>query len=72
VHAVLFNAPNSVGWLRLLLMLAGIQQAAEGQASNAFWLFVISISLDAVDGWLARRLGQVGAAVETRPCGFVG
>lgn len=40
-------------------MLVGVQQATSGHAVTAFWLFVVSMLLDAVDGWLARRLGQV-------------
>lgn len=59
VHAVLFNAPNCVCWLRLLLMLAGVHQAAVSQHMTAFCLFLVSMGLDAVDGWLARKLGQV-------------
>jgi phosphatidylglycerophosphate synthase len=56
---VLFNAPNCVCWLRLALMLVGVHKALSGQPVTAFWLFGASMALDAVDGWMARKLGQV-------------
>lgn len=43
-------------------MLAGVHQAAVSQHMTAFCLFLVSMGLDAVDGWLARKLGQVGTA----------
>jgi phosphatidylglycerophosphate synthase len=50
-------------------MVAGIQQAAIGQVTIALCLFAISMALDAVDGWLARRLNQVGTAATTPTTG---
>ncbi|GBF90202.1 hypothetical protein Rsub_03335 [Raphidocelis subcapitata] len=64
---VLLNAPNSVGWLRAALLLAGAGAAARAAPLPAWWLIAASLALDAVDGPLARRLGQAssfGAALD--------
>lgn len=58
LRRVLFNAPNSVGWVRLGLLLAAVQQAGR-VPKVAAWLFVANMLLDAADGWLARTLQQV-------------
>jgi phosphatidylglycerophosphate synthase len=47
--------PNAVCLLRLLLALAAAA-AAPSAAPLAFWLFAVSLALDALDGWLARQL----------------
>ena len=54
---VLLAAPNQVTHLRLALVLAA---AASGGAA-ALLLFAVSFALDALDGWLARQLGQESA-----------
>jgi hypothetical protein len=56
---VLLNAPNTVGWLRAAL-LAAAAGAAPAAPLAAWWLAAASLALDAADGFLARRLGQVG------------
>jgi CDP-diacylglycerol--inositol 3-phosphatidyltransferase len=54
---VLLLPPNAVCLLRLLLALAAAA-AAPSAAPLAFWLFAVSLALDALDGWLARQLQQ--------------
>jgi len=53
---VLLNAPNCVGWLRIALLAAAI---AAAEPLRAWWLVLIALALDGLDGWLARRLNQV-------------
>lgn len=55
---VLLLPPNVIGHLRLLLALTA---AALGPRPASLLLFSASLALDAVDGWLARRLGQATA-----------
>lgn len=60
---VLLNAPNAVGWLRLALLATAAAVAARGDPLAAWWLAAVSLALDGLDGLLARRLGQVCAAL---------
>ena len=57
---MLLLPPNLVCHLRLLLALIAAAAASSGSsnAGPAVWLFAASLGLDAVDGWLARRLHQ--------------
>jgi phosphatidylglycerophosphate synthase len=66
---VLFNVPNSICWLRLLLLgaAAWAWQQQQQQPAAAFWLLACNLLLDSVDGVLARRLQQetaVGAVFD--------
>ncbi len=55
-------APNVLGYVRLLLLLGAWAAAVPWQApALAALLFTATIVLDAVDGPLARALGQVRA-----------
>ncbi|XP_042269639.1 CDP-diacylglycerol--glycerol-3-phosphate 3-phosphatidyltransferase isoform X1 [Thunnus maccoyii] len=56
VHKVLLYWPNIIGYFRIGLVFAAW---AAYEIPAVFVLFYsISIALDGVDGWLARRLGQ--------------
>lgn len=57
IHVLLF-APNVVDYLRLLMLAAAC--ACQQQLWLCAGLLVCSLALDALDGVLARRLGQVG------------
>lgn len=59
VMRVLFNVPNTVGWLRLCMLLVAISQMGS-RPLLALWLHAVSLALDYVDGLLARVLKQVG------------
>jgi phosphatidylglycerophosphate synthase len=61
-----FGLANQVTLLRAgLVCLAGGALLASGQAPDVSWslagLIAVALGLDAVDGWLARRLGLVSA-----------
>lgn len=63
---VLLLPPNVVGHARLLLLAAALG-AGGGRPAAALALFALTIALDALDGWLARRLGAAtcfGAAYD--------
>ncbi len=55
---MLCNVPNTVGYTRLVLLLAALCTGTAA-ASISFWLFLINLSLDYIDGVLARKLNQV-------------
>lgn len=53
------TVPNGLSLARLglaLVLFAAIERPA---AAAAFWLFLVAASTDWVDGWWARRFGQV-------------
>jgi hypothetical protein len=55
---ILFAPPNLVTWTRLALLPLALSLAAR-QPHASIAVFLLSLSLDALDGWLARRLDQV-------------
>eukprot|EP00877_Chromochloris_zofingiensis_P010830 jgi/Chrzof1/5/Cz01g00060.t1 len=57
---VLLNVPNSIGWMRLLLWLVAVVQY-RSNPHLSFWLFVVNLSLDFLDGLLARALKQTSS-----------
>ncbi|ADD43910.1 CDP-diacylglycerol--glycerol-3-phosphate 3-phosphatidyltransferase [Stackebrandtia nassauensis] len=65
--ASIYNIPNLLTVLRLLLIPAFVLCAIESQFTNPGWrwaaalVFTAAAVTDYVDGWLARRIGQVTA-----------
>ncbi len=64
---VLLFVPNLVGYVRLALLAAAacLHHAAAASPHTVLVLLVISLVLDAVDGALARALGQVRNQAES-------
>lgn len=56
---IVFNLPNSISWLRIVLTGLVVWLLYSGQQGVAFVLFVIATVSDYVDGALARRTGQI-------------
>ncbi|XP_041378399.1 CDP-diacylglycerol--inositol 3-phosphatidyltransferase 1-like [Gigantopelta aegis] len=56
---ILFYAPNIIGYIRIIL--ASLAFVLYTQPLHFVILYAISISLDAVDGIVARRLNQTSA-----------
>ncbi len=52
------NLPNVISLARLLAVPLMVYLLVEGANAAAFWLFVAAGASDAVDGFLAKRLGQ--------------
>ena len=53
------NLPNAITLARLLAVPLAVWLVVRGWYEAALWLFLLAGLSDAVDGWLARRLGQV-------------
>jgi cardiolipin synthase len=53
------NLPNLISLARLVAVPAMVWLILGGRFQAAFWLFAVVGASDAVDGWLARRLGAV-------------
>ncbi|MFM8734316.1 MAG: CDP-diacylglycerol--glycerol-3-phosphate 3-phosphatidyltransferase [Pirellulales bacterium] len=53
------TVPNILSFVRLILAIVFFVAFEQGRAAAAFWLFVVAASTDWVDGWYARRFGQV-------------
>jgi len=53
------TVPNAISFARLLLMPVCAWQLATGHYATGLWLTALVGSTDWVDGWLARRTGQV-------------
>ena len=51
--------PNAITLARLLAVPAAVWLVVRGWYEAALWLFLLAGLSDAIDGWLARRLGQV-------------
>ena len=68
---VLLLPPNLVGHLRLCLLAAAAAAGAAGSGPGACAaaapLLLASIALDALDGWLARRLDQASLQLKVGP-----
>jgi len=61
------HLPNAIGLLRLASAPVVAAALLSGRIEAAFWVFLIAGLSDAVDGFLARRLGAVspfGAALD--------
>ncbi len=56
--SILFNVPNSIGWLRLLLLGAAVKLSGAAPWAS-LWLFAANMALDFADGVAARALNQV-------------
>ncbi|MCE9629839.1 MAG: CDP-diacylglycerol--glycerol-3-phosphate 3-phosphatidyltransferase [Planctomycetia bacterium] len=55
----IWTIPNILSLTRLLLAVVLFVAMERGLPTAAFWLFVVAASTDWVDGWWARRFGQV-------------
>jgi CDP-diacylglycerol--glycerol-3-phosphate 3-phosphatidyltransferase len=55
----ILTVPNVLSLLRLVLALVLFGVMERGAWGPATWLFVVAASTDWVDGWYARRFGQV-------------
>ncbi|MBN8873623.1 MAG: CDP-alcohol phosphatidyltransferase family protein [Rhodospirillales bacterium] len=65
--AALVTLPNVITFMRLCAVPASCWLVVERQFDFAFYLFVAAGLSDAVDGWLARRMGggnMVGAVLD--------
>jgi cardiolipin synthase len=61
------NIPNLISLARLLAVPVVLYLILEGAYAAAFWLFVAAGASDAIDGYLAKRLGQssrIGALLD--------
>jgi cardiolipin synthase len=56
---LLRHLPNLLSVLRLVLVPVTIWLIMRHQLAGAFWVFVVAGSTDALDGFLAKRLGAV-------------
>lgn len=55
----ILTVPNLLSLIRLVLAIVFFVAAEQGRPVAAFWLFVVAASTDWMDGWYARRFGQV-------------
>jgi CDP-diacylglycerol--glycerol-3-phosphate 3-phosphatidyltransferase len=55
----IWTVPNLLSLVRLLLAVVLFVAFEQGAAMAAFWLFLVAASTDWIDGWWARRFGQV-------------
>lgn len=53
------TVPNVLSLARLVLAIVFFVAVGRGWPAPAFWLFVVAASTDWIDGWYARRFGQV-------------
>ncbi|HTP38314.1 MAG TPA: CDP-diacylglycerol--glycerol-3-phosphate 3-phosphatidyltransferase [Steroidobacteraceae bacterium] len=63
---MIFNLPNSLTWLRILaiplvvvLFLVGLREPSNLAGQFAAIVFALAAITDSLDGYLARRLGQI-------------
>jgi CDP-diacylglycerol---glycerol-3-phosphate 3-phosphatidyltransferase len=61
LRAGMFYLPNQLTMLRVLLSVVLFCFIAEGWYWTSFWLFVVAAGTDWVDGYFARKFGQVTA-----------
>ncbi len=54
---IIFNIPNSIGYFRLFLLFLCTLFYSENPWIS-FYLYVFSVSLDFIDGFIARKLNQ--------------
>ncbi len=55
----ILTVPNLLSLVRLVLAIVFFVAVEQGRQVPAFWLFVVAASTDWMDGWYARRYGQV-------------
>lgn len=55
----ILTVPNLLSLIRLVLAIVFFVAVEQGRHVPAFWLFVVAASTDWMDGWYARRYGQV-------------
>ena len=55
----IWTVPNILSLVRLALAIVFFVAWEQGRGTAAFWLFVVAASTDWIDGWYARRFGQV-------------
>ena len=55
----ILTVPNLLSLARLVLSIVLFVAIERGAYVPAFWLFAVAASTDWVDGWWARRFGQV-------------
>ncbi|MFM7208142.1 MAG: CDP-diacylglycerol--glycerol-3-phosphate 3-phosphatidyltransferase [Planctomycetaceae bacterium] len=55
----ILTVPNVLSLARLVLAMVFFAAVERGRPVPAFWLFVVAASTDWLDGWYARRFGQV-------------
>jgi CDP-diacylglycerol---glycerol-3-phosphate 3-phosphatidyltransferase len=55
----IWTVPNVLSLLRLVLSIVLFVAIEQRRDVAAFWLFLVAASTDWVDGWYARRFGQV-------------
>jgi CDP-diacylglycerol--glycerol-3-phosphate 3-phosphatidyltransferase len=53
------TVPNLLSLVRLVLAIVFFVAVERGMHVPAFWLFAVAASTDWMDGWYARRFGQV-------------
>eukprot|EP00922_Rhytidocystis_sp_ex-Travisia-forbesii_P014615 GHVS01021832.1.p1 GENE.GHVS01021832.1~~GHVS01021832.1.p1 ORF type:complete len:153 (+),score=17.24 GHVS01021832.1:125-583(+) len=56
--SVFFYMPNIIGYLRILLVALSVGFSSSPSCLPTVVLYTSSQCLDALDGWIARRLGQ--------------
>ena len=61
LRAGMFNLPNQLTMLRVLLSVVMFCFIVAGWYWTSFWLFVVAAGTDWVDGYFARNFGQVTA-----------
>jgi CDP-diacylglycerol--glycerol-3-phosphate 3-phosphatidyltransferase len=59
LHKVVFNLPNQITWMRLLLTIIMFGLIAYKFYWAAMWLFIVAASTDWLDGYFARKWNQV-------------
>lgn len=59
VRQAMFNLPNRLTALRLLLSVVLFCFIVQGYYFTSLWLFIIAASTDWLDGYYARKYGQV-------------
>jgi CDP-diacylglycerol---glycerol-3-phosphate 3-phosphatidyltransferase len=59
VRATMFNLPNQLTSMRLALSVVLFCYMASGYYLTGMWLFIIAAGTDWLDGWYARKYGQV-------------
>ncbi len=55
----ILTVPNILSFTRLVLAVVFFVAFEQHWHVPAFWLFVVAASTDCIDGWYARRFGQV-------------
>ena len=59
IRAVMFNLPNQLTFLRLILSVVLFCFIACGWYLTSLWLFIVAAGTDWLDGYFARKYSQV-------------